>query len=168
MAPRSRPSNEPVTIAPLAEHQERVPTLARWLESEWPDWYGPDGPGDAADDLEEAAHRDRLPVAVIALRGGVPCGISVLRPTDAAAAQTGYGPWVGGGLVRAELRGKGIGTRLLAAMEGEARRLGFATIYCSTSAAQRLLERCGWESIVDITHEGALLSVYRKTIEPAS
>ena len=101
-------------------------------------------------------------------RGGVPCGISVLRPTDDAATQTGYGPWIGGGLVRAELRGQGIGTRLLAAMEGEARRLGFATIYCSTSGAQRLLERCGWESIVDTTHEGAPLSVYRKTIEPAS
>ena len=92
----------------------------------------------------------------------------MLRPTDDAATQTGYGPWIGGGLVRAELRGQGIGTRLLAAMEGEARRLGFATIYCSTSGAQRLLEGCSWESIVDITHEGALLSVYRKTIEPAS
>jgi len=153
---------EPLTIAPLAEHREWLPTLARWLESEWPDWYGPDGPGDAADQLEEAAHRDRLPVAVIALRGGVPCGISVLRPTDAAAAQTGYGPWVGGGLVPAELRGQGIGARLLGAMEGEARRLGFTTIYCSTRGAQRLLERCGWESIGTITHEGAPLSVYRK------
>jgi GNAT superfamily N-acetyltransferase len=156
--------NEPLTIAPLAEHQEWLPTLARWLESEWPDWYGPDGPGDAALQLEEAAQRDRLPVAVIALRGGVPCGISVLRPTDAAAAQTGYSPWVGGGLVRAELRGQGIGARLLAAMEGEARRLGYPTMYCSTTGAQRLLERCGWESIGTITHEGAPLAVYRKAI----
>jgi GNAT superfamily N-acetyltransferase len=145
-----------------------VQSLARWLESEWPDWYGPDGPGDAANDMEEAAQGDRLPVAVIALRGGVPCGISVLRPTDAAAAQTGYGPWVGGGLVRAELRGQGIGARLLGAIEGEARRLGFATIYCSTRRAQRLLARCGWESMMEITHEGAPLSVYRKTVEPAS
>jgi GNAT superfamily N-acetyltransferase len=87
-----------------------------------------------------------------------------LRPTDAAAAQTGYGPWVGGGLVRVELRGQGIGTRLLDAMEGEARRLGFATIYCSTTRAQRLLEDCGWESIGTITHEGAPLSVNRKAI----
>jgi GNAT superfamily N-acetyltransferase len=156
--------NEPVTIAPLAEHREWLPMLARWLEREWPDWYGPDGPGDAADDLEQAAHRDRLPVAAIALRGGVPCGISVLRPTDAAAAQTGHAPWVGGGLVRAELRGQGIGTRLLAAMEDEARRLGFATIYCSTRGAQRLLERCGWEPIGTITHDGSPLAIYRKAV----
>jgi GNAT superfamily N-acetyltransferase len=156
--------NEPLTIAPLAEHREWLPTLARWLECEWPDWYGPGGPGDTADLLEEAAHRDRLPVAVIALRAGVPCGISVLRPTDAAAAQTGYSPRVGGGLVRADLRGQGIGARLLAAMEGEARRLGYSTIYCSTTGAQRLLERCAWESIGTITHEGAPLSVYRKAI----
>jgi GNAT superfamily N-acetyltransferase len=167
VVPRSQPAHESVTIAPLAEHREWLPTLARWLESEWADWYGTDGPGDAADDLEEAAHRERLPVAVIALRGGVPCGISVLRPTDAAAAQTGYGPWVGGGLVRAELRGQGIGAQLLGAMEDEARRLGFETIYCSTRGAQRLLERCGWAPVVVITHEGAPLSVYRKTIEPA-
>ena len=44
----------------------------------------------------------------------------------------------------------------------DGRRLGFATIYCSTRGAQRLLERCGWESIGTITHEGAPLSVYRK------
>jgi GNAT superfamily N-acetyltransferase len=150
-----------LTIASLADHKDWLPTLARWLENEWPDWYGPDGPGNAMDVLEEAAHRDRLPVAVIALRGGVPCGISMLRRTDAAAARTGYGPWVGGGLVPAELRGQGIGARLLAAMEGEARRLGFATIY-STRGAQRLLERCGWESVGTITHEGAPLSIYRK------
>ena len=59
----------------------------------------------------------------------------------------------------AELHGQGIGARLLAAMEGEARRLGFTTIYCSTGRAQRLLARCGWESIGTITHEGAALSV---------
>ena len=160
--------NEPITIAPLADHQHVLPMLARGLEQEWPGWYGPGGPGDAPKDLAEAAQRERLPVALIALRDGVPCGISVLRPADAAAAQTGHGPWVGGGLVRAELRGQGIGARLLAAVEGEARRLGFATIYCSTHRAQRLLERCGWEAIGTITHDDAPLSVYRKAtrVEP--
>jgi hypothetical protein len=47
-------------------------------------------------------------------------------------------------------------------MEGEARRLGFATIYGSTRGAQRLLERCGWVSVGTITHEGEPLSIYRK------
>ena len=151
-------------MARLADHREWLPMLARWLEQEWPDWYGPDGPGDAAHDLEEAAQHDGLPLAVVALDRGIPCGISVLRPTDAAAAQTGHAPWVGGGLVRADLRGQGIGARLLAAMEGEARRLGFATIYCSTTGAQRLLERGAWESIGTITHDGAPLAVYRKAV----
>ena len=44
--------NEPITIAPLADHQQWLPMLARWLEREWPGWYGPDGPGDAPNDLE--------------------------------------------------------------------------------------------------------------------
>lgn len=156
--------NDPVTIAPLADHRDWLPMLARWLEREWPGWYGSGGPGDAARDLDEAAQRERLPVALIAVRDGVPCGMSVLRPTDAASEQTGYGPWVGGGLVRAELRGQGIGAQLLAGMEGEARRLGFRTIYCSTHRAQRLLERCGWELVRVIVHDDAPLSVYRKAI----
>jgi GNAT superfamily N-acetyltransferase len=158
------PAKERVVIARLAEHSEWLPMLARWLEREWPDWYGPHGPGEATADLEEAAQSDGLPLAVIALLDGVPCGISVLRPTDAAAAQTGHAPWVGGGLVRADLRGQGIGARLLAAMESEARRLGFGTIYCSTTGAERLLERCGWQSIGTITHDGAPLAVYRKPV----
>jgi GNAT superfamily N-acetyltransferase len=156
--------DEPLTIAPLAEHPQWLPMLASWLEEEWPGWYGPDGPGNATEDLAEAADAGSLPVAVIALCDGVPCGMTVLRPTDAAAEQTGHAPWVGGGLVRADLRGQGIGARLLAAIEDEARRLGFATIYCSTRAAQRLLERSGWESLGAITHEGAPLAVYRKAI----
>ena len=142
--------------------------LVEWLQHEWPGWYGPDGPGDAPRDLADAAQRERPPVAAIALCDDVPCGISVLRPTDAAAAQTGYGPWVGGGLVRADLRRQGIGARLLTAMEGEARRLGFGTIYCSTHAAQRLLERCGWELATTITHDGAPLFVYRKATDDRS
>jgi GNAT superfamily N-acetyltransferase len=163
MTPDSRAADDHLQIAPLSEHRTWVPSLALWLEREWPDWYGPDGPGDAADELNEAADPDRLPVAVVALLGGVPCGISTLRTTDAAAAQTGYGPWVGGGLVRDDLRGRGIGARLLEAMADEARRLGFATIYCSTRRAQRLLERGGWTPIGTITHEGAPLAIYRRT-----
>lgn len=156
--------DEPVTIARLAEHRRWLPMIASWLEQEWPGWYGPEGPGNAPEDLAEAADDEALPVAVIALCGGIPCGITVLRPTDAAAEQTRHGPWVGGGLVRADLRGRGIGARLLEAIEDEARRLGFATIYCSTRAAQRLLERCGWEATGTIMHEGEPLAVYRKAV----
>ena len=154
----------PVTLALLADHPERVEELARWLEAEWPEWYGPEGPGDARAHMSEAAQRDGLPLALIALRGEALVGVAALRAEDGAAAQTALGPWVGSGLVRAELRGQGIGAMLLGAAAREARRLGFGTIYCSTRSAQRLLEREGWEPLGAITHEGAPLSVYRKAV----
>ena len=56
-------------LAHLADHPQHQPELRRWFETEWADYYGPQGPGDAAADLAAFAQRERLPLALIALRG---------------------------------------------------------------------------------------------------
>jgi hypothetical protein len=53
---------------------------------------------------------------------------------------------------------------LVTALEEEARALGYRRIYCGTSTARSLLERCGWELLEEISHEGEALGVYSKAI----
>jgi len=136
-----------VTIVPLAEHPQAIPTLERWFVSEWAPWYGPAGPGDASRDLTDCLNRDELPMAWVAVdeAGGV-IGTAALR-MDSIGSETGLGPWLAALLVDDGSRGRGVGTALIAAVEDGAVRLGYPALYVSTDAAIGLVERRGWRAI---------------------
>jgi len=73
-------------------------------------------------------------------------------------------PWAAAGLVKPNERGRGVGAHLLAAIEHEARALGYPHIYCGTSTAESLLRRGGWQLMERINHEGQDLGLYRKAL----
>lgn len=152
-----------IRIDYLAAHPEALPELRRWFETEWASYYGASGPGDAGHDLSSYANRGSLPVGIVAFRDGRLCGIAALK-ADSIASHVHLSPWAAAALVEPSMRGKGIGTGLFAALEQEARTLGFDCIYCGTSTASSLLERCGWELIEWILHDGSRLGIYRKAL----
>ena len=152
-----------VKIELLATHPETLPQLRQWFETEWPEYYGAGGPGDAQHDLKSFANRDRLPIGVVAFQDGELCGIAALK-AESIASHSHLSPWAAAGLVKPSERGKGIGAQLMDALEKEARGLGFSWIYCGTSTASSLLERCGWELMENIIHEGHELGIYRKAL----
>ena len=156
-----------VVIERLAAHPQLLPTLQQWFEAEWPAWYGPDGPGDARADLQAFADPGGLPVGLVALHGGAPCGVAVLK-AETLPARRHLGPWAAAGLVDPRLRGRGIGAQLLAALEREAAGRGYREIWCATNTAESLLRRCGWELVERLVHDGERLGVYRKPIRPPS
>ena len=65
-----------LTIRPLRDCPEALARLAAAFRAEWPDWYGPGGPGDAASDLAAFANPEgALPVGLVALDpAGTPLG----------------------------------------------------------------------------------------------
>ena len=152
-----------VRIEQLAMHPEAVSPLRHWFETEWPEYYGAGGPGDAQADLESFANRDRLPIGVVAFQDGELCGVAALKVASIASHRH-LSPWAAAGLVKASERGKGIGARLIDAVERQARDLGFPCIYCGTHTANSLLECCGWELMERIVHEGHNLGIYRKAL----
>ena len=151
------------TIARLVAHVDLVPELANWFKTEWPNWYGPAGSGIAENDLLAYANAGSLPVGVVAFRDGEPCGVAALK-AEFIPSHAHLKPWVAAGFVKPSLRGHGIGAQLLAALEQEARNLGFSYIYCGTSTAKSLLQRRGWRLIEDINHDGKGLGIYQKTL----
>lgn len=152
-----------LSTAYLADHPQMLPVLEEWFKSEWPDWYGPQGPGDAHSDLLSYATRDSLPVGVLGFVGDEPVGLVVLKATS-LSGRPDLAPWASAGLVHAAYRRRGFGAKLLSALEEVALDLGYDTIYCGTASAALLLERAGWDYVDHSEAEGQHVAVYKKTL----
>jgi GNAT superfamily N-acetyltransferase len=155
--------SEALQIALLADHPEVIPVLKGWYETEWRGYYGPGGPGNAEEDLRAFARRDGLPVGVVAFQEGAVCGIAALKSAS-IESHAHLMPWAAAGMVAPDQRGRGIGARMLQALEGVARDLGFDRIYCGTGTSESLLLRGGWKLVERIVHDGEDLSIFEKAL----
>ena len=154
-------------IVNLLEAPDKAPELARWYVAEWEPWYGPDGAGDAAADIAAYSGRDALPVCLIALDAdGEMLGSAALK-TDSVGSEGGEGPWLAAVLVAKDQRGRGIGTALVGAVEDEATRLGFESLYTSTDTAARILERRQWRRVGTAESLRGQIAVYLRDLKDA-
>lgn len=125
------------------ECPEAVPGVARIMREAWPEWYGPDGQGDARADLAERARAQGLPWAVVARIGGVPVGVAGLR--DAShGAEPGEDCWLVGLATAPEWRGRGVASALVRAAVDAAEA---PFVYATTVTAEGLLVRMGWQRV---------------------
>jgi GNAT superfamily N-acetyltransferase len=138
-------------------------TIQPWLESEWPAHYGPGGPGDARRDLLSYANLDALPFGLVAFLEGEPCGFAAVK-AEPFASHPHLGPWAGAAYVLPPLRRRGIGRILLMALEARSAALGCARIYCATATSATLLQRCGWQLLEVVGHEGTAVGIYEKAL----
>jgi GNAT superfamily N-acetyltransferase len=120
-------------------------------------WTGRQGFG--AQDLKAYANQGSLPVGMVAMQAGRVCGFAALKE-QSIESHSHLLPWAAAGLVQPSMRGRGIGSLLLSALEEQARELGFERIHCATSSAHRHLQRRGWWLIDNVVHDGELLGVY--------
>lgn len=159
-------SDQTIRIVHLLEVSEVVPTLVRWFIEEWGPWYGPDGPGDAHADLAASGSRDALPICLAAFgMDGELLGTAALK-SKSVGSEIGAGPWLAAVLVGADHQGKGVGTALVKAIEEEAARLGFESIYTSTDTAGRILERRGWQTFGTAQSIRGEVAIYRRQVGP--
>jgi len=154
-----------IHIVHLVDSPEAAATLAKWFEEEWEPWYGSNGQGNAERDLAECCTKNNLPVCLIALdQAGDVLGTAALK-TDSVGSETGVGPWLAALIVGKEHRGKGVGSALVAAIEGEAHRLGIESIFTSVNTAERIMMRRGWQIFGAAESLRGATTVYRKHIQ---
>lgn len=151
-------------ICHLIDVPQAVPVLAAWFVEEWRPYYGPDGPGDAEDDLRACMRKDALPICLVALddQGDV-LGTAALKHVS-VGSDVADGPWLAAFLVGQAHRDRGVGTALVGAIEDAARDLGFDSVYTSTDGAGGIVERCGWRLVGDTQSLRGEVGVYCKTL----
>lgn len=152
---------EALRIGLLADRTDAFPVLRDLFERQWPDYYGPDGPGDATADLQAYCGRDQLPIGLVAIVDGDVVGIAALKAEPLEACPD-LGPWASAGLVAPQWRGRGIGADLIVELERLAARLGFDAIYTGTATAGSLMRRLGWTFLNAVEQRGETLEVFCK------
>jgi predicted N-acetyltransferase YhbS len=100
-----------VNIGYLADHPDSITILAGWLFEEW--GHGsPDGTAHGMiDTLKERQNHDKLPLALVVLRGNEPVGTVSLTLKE-VEIRPQYEHWLGTLFVHEFHRGKGIGSLL--------------------------------------------------------
>ena len=127
-------------VALLTDHLEVLPTLADWYQQEWEPYYGVDGPGDAHADLRSRCNTNEIPIGLVALEDNQVQGVVALD----LDVGTDLSPSVVGLLVASEFRGRGVATQLLESATDLAKKLGYYSVYISTTVLGDHLLRHGW------------------------
>lgn len=147
----------------LVDRPDLIPEIEKWFINEWPDYYGPDGPGVALDDLEEYCQKGNLPLGMVAFENDIPCGFMALK-SEPFPSHPDLSPWLGAAYTRPDLRRKGIGSRLMEKMEAVAADLKYKEIYCATSTSASLLQRREWKLLERVDHQGQVVEIYGKAL----
>ena len=133
-------------IRSLADHQELVPTIARWHYGEW-GHYDPDGSIESwTTSLRNRALRNQIPTVFIALEGEEPLGSAALVEFDMDTRKD-LSPWIAGLYVLPAHRRKGIGSALILHAMHAARRLGVPTLYLYTRGSESFYQQLGWREV---------------------
>ena len=154
-----------VNIKYLAERPDAVPILAQWLFDEW-GYRSPDGTVKGMmDNLNQRLNRDRLPMALVALRHGEPVGTASLRVRE-VEIRPEYEHWLGTVYVHELYRGKGVGSLLIESAAEEAGRLGIDELYLYTrrTRTEGLYARLGWVSVERPSYRGRPAVTMKKVV----
>ena len=153
-----------IEIVFLVDYPKAIPTLTHWFCAQWPEYYAVRTPADIAQDFCAEANRDGLPVRLVAFADGELAGTITLRD-QATWTLPAYHPGLGGLLVVAQHRGRGIGTALVRAGMNVAREQGYERVYATTVTARGILERLGWKLVQTVSHGDEQLLLYGCTLE---
>lgn len=120
-----------MAIRHLKDHQEWIPTIAEWFQSEWSDFYPEYTLDDFVERFKSRTNVDKMPLALVAMENDVAVGTISLTEFD-METRTQYFPWLASLYVRKDFRNTGVAMKLITAITEEARRLDARLLYVYT------------------------------------
>ncbi len=119
-------------ITDLFNHPQLIEAVAKMIYNEfWIDVEDGMSLGDLIAHLKTATGPQQMPLSLIALVDGQLAGtINLIENDDENRAH--LRPWLAAMVVRADLRGRGIGSALVKALLVDARLMGIPTVYFGT------------------------------------
>lgn len=133
-----------ITIESLKNCPQHIPNLALiGYEELGPTWFW-----DEKRLRENIAHKNALPLTLVALDNGTPAGMCALTQTK--DIRPDLTPWLGPVFVAKQYQNHGIGNQLIEEVKKKARMLDFEKLYLCThdlALATGYYQRRGWRTI---------------------
>jgi GNAT superfamily N-acetyltransferase len=146
----------------LQDNPHLFPILEELYRTEWKEYYGPYGQGDALFDIKSFCNTSHLPIGLVALKQGDLYGSVALRQNSASHPH--LSPWVTSLFVIPGVRRMGIGTKLIDAVEKVSITLGFKKIYARSKTAVDFFLKNKW---VPFDRNDELnLTIFNKGLKP--
>jgi GNAT superfamily N-acetyltransferase len=151
-------------VVSLREQPQHLKTVAEWIHRQW--WSGTDTPIDAIERwLSTHLGEDGFPTTFVFVSDRELAGSVSLHETE-ADDRPAYRPYLGALYVKPGSRGHGFGTALVRAVETQASRLGYPTIYLNAAnALTGFYEALGWR-IVERGYGHKQLNIMRRLLRP--
>lgn len=147
-------------IESIADHLDRIETIARWHWSEW----GHVDPGGSLDSWAEGLRgrtlRDRVPTTYVALEDGELLGSVTLVDND-MSTRPDLWPWLAGLFVRPGDRRRGVGAALVGHALRASAAMGVEQLYLYTAGAEAFYRRLGWAPVARDRYEGSRVVVMK-------
>ena len=149
----------PIQIDSITTFPQFIPELASWHDQEWrhlnPTEYTIDF---RMKEYEQCLSSTKIPMMLVAHENDRPLG-SVRLINNDMDTHLEWFPWMASLFVHKDLRGKGIGTSLIKAIEQKARSFGYDKLYLFTEDQHALYKKLGWQILVNETYYGENISV---------
>jgi GNAT superfamily N-acetyltransferase len=152
-----------LSITSLQDRPDLALQLARWYLDDSPEYFSGRTEADIAAEFFAVPENDGLPLVLIALRAGIPCGTISLRESS-ITVRPELSPWLAGLYVPPASRRRGIGGMLIAAGEAAASSRGIRWIYAGTATADALLTARKWLPVENVEYHGQAITIYRKAL----
>ena len=153
-----------IRIDYLAKWPGLVGVVARWSFREWLQYRGDKSLAGVVKRMEERLNVDRLPLGLVAVRGGEAMGMVSLKVHDMDGREE-LTPWMAGLYVAEEYRKQGIGTLLIEASLKEAQRLGIGHIYLWTAGLDEYYAQRGWGLVEQVVYKGQEVTIMERELE---
>ena len=152
-----------MVIGSLAERPESAGALTALLRLVWPEWYGPDGPGDATRDVAQRCRSNGMPLGLVAVDDEGHVVGTVSLGASSHGARGAEAPWIIGLAVHPDHRGRGLAAALIKAATERAGEMGHSTLFAATSRAAPIFREAGWEELR--RHDDGTL-IFRRALSP--
>lgn len=151
-----------LVVAPLIDHAEHLPLLARWNHEVWGAVVGRAYDGYVTR-LTGYLSRDSLPMALIALWDGRPAGTACVNLHD-MSTRPALTPWLANLYVDLAFRRRGLGGALVRAAEDVARKAGNRRLHLYTPDQEKLYASLGWRTLERCVYDGEDVAVMMRDL----
>ena len=147
----------------LADHENCIPTLAKWSYEAW-SYLHPDRTlADVERLISEGSNKKHLPISLLAMDKEKVIGMIALNTSD-FKARPNLRPWLSGLYVDKSQRNNGVGTKLVHEIEKLAAGLGTSKLYLVTDVTEKFYSKLGWCVQERIVWQGISVVVMEKEL----